>query len=397
MKLFDLLYEMANSLFTNKLRTALTMLGLIIGIVSVVLMLAAVAGVEEMVIKGFGGDKMNVLSLSSSRQLRVGKATQKEINYLKKNMPAIKEVSPIGYAEVEISSGKKKQGDMINIKDEVSLKLDHPNDPWKGRTFSQADMHAPTIILSYHTAKQLFDEPEQAVGKTVKLDGKEFEVIGVSGEMDFSSGNSVVPLDIFERTLRGKPIRLSTYNVVVHEGTDINQAKDVLVKVYTSQSKGMKESDVGVYAFADMLKDVKSFTTIFATLSLIIASTSLSVGGIGIMNMMLTNVTERTNEIGLRKAIGAKSSTITWQFLLEAIAVCLAGCAIAVLVAYLLVAIAAAAIPRLFPDMAGYRPIVTMGSIVLAIGVSTFIAISFGFYPARRASKLDPVEALRFQ
>lgn len=407
MKFRDLLYEMSNSLFSSKLRTALTMLGLVIGIVSVIVMLAAVQGVQNMVLGQMGGARASVVSFGfweQNSEVVISKKEQRiyrDIEYLKNNVPHVKEIGINAYANLELTNGSRSVNSFLMALDRIAGDLSTLGTPSSGRpiTSEEFEAGAPVVVLTHESAKQLFENPDEAVGKRVQVKGAALEVIGVlpQGGM-LGGGSDVIPLKAVERRIPKAVATFGTLEVVFEEESQVTEGSEMLVRVFNAKYPHLKpDENIYTFAYSEMLNEVRQFTQVFSILALVIASTSLTVGGIGIMNMMLTNVTERTREIGLRKAIGAKGSSITWQFLAEAIAVCLAGNFVAVIISYIFVFATSQLIPIVVPTMEGFDPVITWWSLLISVGVSTFIALVFGWYPARRASKLDPIEALRYQ
>lgn len=401
MRTRDLILEMGNSFASGKLRTGLTMLGLVIGIVSVIVMLAAVQGVQNMVLDQMGGGKMGTVSLSMPFAATSDTSTE-IIEYIKSNIPAVSGIGINSFSQYKGQYQDKEFDSQLYLQDWELGKNNTMIKAWAGRLPTEEEyvQGSRVFVIGHDDALKLFaDDPSQAVGRELKIYGLPFKVIGVGPKNSMIGPSGIMPFETYIKHLEpiASPAYIGTFEVSFPEDADMKQAQEVLKRVMVARFPDVPADGFYTYSYADMLNEVKQFTTIFSVLAMVIASTSLSVGGIGIMNMMLTNVTERTREIGLRKALGAKASNITAQFLGEAIAVCLVGCAVAILLGYAIVAAASAAIPQFFQEAQGFRPAVTGWSVLLSVGVSAGIAVLFGWYPARRASKLDPVEALRFQ
>lgn len=406
MKLRDLIFEMGNSLLSSKLRTALTMTGLIIGIVSVLVMLAAVQGVQNMVINQMGGSRATVVSFSAYEPygaITISKKDDriaKDIEYLKKTVPNVKEIGVNAFADFKLSSAKKTINSYGMVLDTVAGEMNSTNLPGKGRLITPEEFEsgAPVMVITHNDAQTLFEDADKAVGQRVKFGNTPIQIVGVfpQGGM-MGGGSNIIPLRTIERRIPGAFANFNSFEVAFNEESQVKEGAEMLKRVYQARYPNLSDDNMFTFAYTEMLNEVRQFTQVFSILALLIASTSLSVGGIGIMNMMLTNVTERTREIGLRKAVGAKGSSITWQFLFEAIAVCLSGNLVAVIVSYALVIGAKIIAPMISNSMAGFEPVITWWALLISVGVSTFIALVFGWYPARRASKLDPIEALRYQ
>jgi len=260
----------------------------------------------------------------------------------------------------------------------------------------QNSIAARAIVLSSTTVESLWgDENYNAVGQTVQISGQNFVVTGVlssssGGLTSALSGNACyIPLSTMTAQFTGK----TSYAVVMSTTTMEDQtAVSNLATSLLKSRHGIAASDdpdFTVTTMSSLLSLTSSITSILTTLLAAIASISLVVGGIGIMNMMLTSVTERTREIGLRKAIGATPGNITLQFLVEAIVLTGLGGVIGVFMGWLVSVIVNAT--------GSLSAKVTVSAILLGVGVCMLIGIVFGFYPAHRAAKLDPIEALRYQ
>jgi len=390
---------MGTSLLTNRLRTALTMLGLVIGIVSVIVMLSSVQGVQNMILGELGGGKASTVAVSGSNPM-----SEDDLAEVQGKISSIRSIGYLGMGKVDISSGSfSKSSVPVEYMDENLAKSTTTVQAWQGRVPTEREYKkgSPVIMLPYSMATRMFTYPEEAVGKTIDVNGASFQVVGVLAKegMMNRSESAIMPFGSYSQyaATDDSPVVIYMFEANFHKGVNLTKAQKLLKNVLMELHPEWEKSDISAYAYIDIIKKVKQFTGIFSILALIIASTSLTIGGIGIMNMMLTNVTERTREIGLRKAVGARAGSITLQFLCEAIAICLVGCFIAVLLGFGIVFSIGKVLPMIAPQAAGFVPEVTPWSVVVSVTVSAFIAIIFGWYPARRASKLDPVEALRYQ
>ena len=291
----------------------------------------------------------------------------------------------------------------------------------KGRYFlpSDSEQLRQVCILDGSLVKELFnDENADVIGKTVSLNGSKYSIIGtlkpVSNMFSFGGDSVYIPLKTSISRMGTEDVFQAFYAFVDESGdveTAKNMIKDALDKRHPVKdtspvddgavmSMGGQDinmdSNFQIMTSEDMTKMVDSITSSFTAILGSVASISLLVGGIGIMNMMLTNVSERIREIGLRKSIGAKARDITNQFLGEAIMLCLIGGVVGLLLGYLAALGIAAVLSVFSPDLA-FTPIVTPEIAAVAFLVSTFIGIIFGYGPARKAAKLDPVESLRHQ
>ncbi len=232
------------------------------------------------------------------------------------------------------------------------------------------------------------------VGKKIRIGNTDFTIIGVTvtrGGTGFGSADDVIyiPLSTAQQFFIGNDY-LSVMNIQVEDGADMEAASAGVKAALLSSHKitDATKADFSIFNQAEIVSTASSVTGTFTALLGAVAGISLLVGGIGIMNMMLTTVTERTREIGLRKAIGAEGADIRKQFLLEAIVLTFSGGAIGVLLGFGVAAIATAL---------GLPAAISSGSVLLAFAVSTGIGIVFGYYPASRAARMNPIEALRYE
>ena len=260
-------------------------------------------------------------------------------------------------------------------------------------TESQVRSMGRVVILGSTVAQDLFGENDP-LGQNIRINRVTFKVIGVTkskGSAGFFNPDDTVyvPLTTMQRILAGADF-LSTISISVENKNMMPQVQEEAMFVLATKHRVDPQSpDFSIISQADILGTLTQVTDTFTIFLASVAGISLIVGGIGIMNMMLTTVTERTREIGLRKAIGAKSKDINRQFLTEAIMLTFIGGGIGILMGW--------AISFSVSQFAGIATSVSLSSILLAFGVSAAIGIVFGYYPARRASKLNPIEALRYE
>ncbi len=246
-------------------------------------------------------------------------------------------------------------------------------------------------VLGQTVSTDLFGE-QSPIGKTVKINNVIFRVIGVlekKGGSGFANLDDMVfvPLSTMQKVLAGVDY-LSSIAVSVSDKDQMNTVKDEATSLLMVKHR-VDEADFSIISQADILGTLNQVTGAFTLFLAAVASISLVVGGIGIMNMMLTTVTERTREIGLRKAIGAKKKDINKQFLIEAVLLTFIGGVIGVILGW--------AVSFTISSLGVVQTSVSFSSVALAFGVSAVIGIIFGYYPARRASNLNPIEALRYE
>jgi putative ABC transport system permease protein len=250
-------------------------------------------------------------------------------------------------------------------------------------------------VLGPTVRDDLFGEEANPVGQTIRINGIQFNVIGVTatkGGTGFGSSDDMIfiPLTTAQRFLAGSDY-VSTINIQAESTEIMTQVQTDVTDLLLTRHKitDATLADFNIMNQSDIVATASSVTDTFTTLLAAVAGISLIVGGIGIMNMMLTTVTERTREIGLRKAIGAKSKDINLQFLIEAISMTFIGGLIGVILGWL--------IGYTLSSLNIIQTTMSLMSVLLAFGVSAGIGIIFGYYPARRASKLNPIEALRYE
>lgn len=403
----DLLYEIGQALKANKGRSALTILGIVIGIAAVVALTSLVAGMKQDLLSQVGADQARLIQYYATDG--VSKA---DLDYVKKTVPGYEKLAffdSMGSGEVSTKS-KSIQSTLYTVEAGLMERMGKSYPLNKGRYFSESDDKGARMvcILDAETTKQLFGSDDaDAVGKVVKLGSDNYSVIGTlkrqSGS-NFGMGSTFfVPRGTAEARLGARSDNGHLFIGIADEKADPDVLKTKTIEKLKqrqpqkNKSNGKNEMDsIAGYTQKDMADMVNQITGVFSAILSSVASISLLVGGIGIMNMMLTNVTERIREIGLRKSIGAKSRDIINQFLGESIFLCLVGGLVGLIVGYLGALGVAGLIGIFMPDMA-VKPIVTPGIALTAFGVSAFIGILFGWGPARRAAKLDPVESLRHQ
>jgi len=404
------------ALTANKLRSALTMLGIIIGVGAVIALMSAGEGVSAYVEEQFRGFGSNLLFVVAGGQDQafsgqpgtvVGGAelTNEDVEALRDPVraPDVVAVSPVVMQTTLVATAKEERVTQIEgvAPDYAAVRKWFPV---AGEFIRQTDIEARSrvAVLGQDVAEELFPENPYPLGETVKINDVLFRVIGImerKGGSSFGSQDDAVfvPLTTMQTRLVSMRSQSGDYQVsqIVVEAASkdsIDAASQQVATILRDQHDidFSDEDDFTILSQEDIISVFGNITNVLTTFLGAIAGISLLVGGIGIMNIMLVSVTERTREIGLRKAVGARRSDILWQFLLEAMTLSVVGG----LVGIGLGAVGASIISSLIE---GFEAFVTPQAVILATTFSAAVGLIFGVYPARRASLLNPIEALRYE
>ncbi|KKU72728.1 MAG: ABC transporter, permease protein [Parcubacteria group bacterium GW2011_GWA2_47_26] len=405
MRLQDILQETYTALSANKARSSLTILGIVIGIGSVIAMISIGQGASGQIqssIEGLGSNLLTVMPgfiqpgrgfVSAGRGS--SQTLKNEDTDALKHITGIAAISPELQRRFQITStiGNNTNSTVIGISPEYARVRNVEVAQGSFIAENHVTSMGRVAVLGPTVAEDLFGE-ENALGKTIRINKINFKVVGVlqtKGSAGFFNPDDTVfvPLSTMQKILAGSDF-ISTIAISVDSKNLMPQVQEEATLSLAQKHRVDPQSpDFSIVSQADILGTLTQVTNTFTIFLASIAGISLIVGGIGIMNMMLTIVTERTREIGLRKAVGAKKHDISTQFLTEAIMLTFAGGIIGVALGWLL----ALAVSR----FAGLATQVSLQAVLLAFGVSAAIGIIFGYYPARRAAALHPIEALRYE
>jgi len=407
MKIEDLLEETYFSLTVNKVRTGLTMLGIVIGIGSVIAMVSIGQGAQNSIQQSIQSIGSNLLMVTPGAQRVPGQTvsagrgsaqtlTQDDADAILSQVSGVQAVSAELSSRYQITARGTNTNTQV-VGTDISYPQVRSVQMGEGSFITSQNLQglARVAILGPTAVDDLFGSSTDPVGQSIRINQVDFTVVGVTvakGGSGFGSQDDMVfvPITTAQRFLSGDNY-VSEIDVQAQSSkimaTVQQSITDLLLQRHNISNPAL--ADFSVLNQADIVATASSVTGTFTLLLGAIAGISLLVGGIGIMNMMLTTVTERTREIGLRKAIGAKRKDVSTQFLTESIMLTFLGGVIGVLFGW--------AASFLITQFSGTATQVSLSSVILAFGVSAAIGIVFGYYPARRASALNPIEALRYE
>jgi putative ABC transport system permease protein len=418
MKLLDSLLVALGAMYANKLRSALTMIGLVVGVSAVIILMSLGRGVQATItsqVRDLGSDVLFVMpgrpadnpiagmmsSIGSIRSL-----TWEDAQALERSAdaPSVEAVAPFVTTYVEVVAGREN----------TITELDGTTPNWteiinydmaQGTSFNQGHMQsrANVAVLGHKVADTLFKDSDP-LDQYIKINGIRFRVIGILEKKGNTLGMSqdevvLMPLTtVFARVTKQRTTQgqhsIGSMLIKATGPDEVGAAKKEVTDILRKRHrlKEDEENDFNISTLEEVLSIVGTITGVLTLFLASIAAVSLLVGGIGIMNIMLVSVKDRTREIGIRKAVGAKRRDILLQFLIESATLSLSGGAIGLLIGWAVAKIITA-VGRDF----GIAAVISPDIVILAFSVAVGVGVFFGIYPASRAARLDPIEALRYE
>jgi putative ABC transport system permease protein len=406
--LYQSIVEALESLSANKLRSALTILGIVIGVAAVIAMISIGRGAENTItgsIQGIGTNLLFVFSSDSEEVRNPKPITLGDAGAIADpfQAPSVAEVAPVLQGRREVSFGSESTVTSIQgvtpaygLARNLGLK--------EGEFIREEHIlgQASVVLLGTEVADALFGRTEGLTGETVRIEGDPFRVIGILEERGGSAFNNeddvvLVPLTTAQTRLirRSTRDRVDLLMVQAASAQEVPQAVEEVAQILRTRHRtAVGADDFSILTQQDFLNTASTITNVLTIFLGGIAAISLLVGGIGIMNIMLVSVTERTREIGLRKALGARKRDILVQFLTESSVLSLIGGLIGILLGWSIATIVGRIAAA---NNAPIEPAIGLDVVLLATLFSTAVGLFFGLYPANRAAGLEPVEALRYE
>ena len=381
----------------SKMRSFLTMLGIIIGVCAVIVIVGLGNGMTNYIQDSFSEIGTNLLQVTISGRGTSRRATVDDMYAIvENNRDCLDKISPLVYvpASVKIGSETRSRTSVMGISEEYFAGRGYGMEQGRGIEYMDVLGRSNICVVGKYVSDNYYGGA--AVGDTIKVGNTKLKIVGVmeqdADEMEEGGSDDYVYLPYSTASRIAHIGTFTTYAVTVHSEEQAAQGKkaieDGLYKIYGDSNA------YGVVSAVELLDLFTSMVDTVIVVLTIIAAISLLVGGIGIMNIMLVSVTERTREIGIRKALGAREGTILQQFVIEAATTAAIGGVIGIGMGYLLSSVATKIIAALMPEAITVTP--SADSVLVAFGISAGIGVLFGYLPARKAARLNPIEALRY-
>ena len=388
--IYETVRQAFQNIWSNKFRTFLTMLGIIIGVMAVIVIVGLGNGMTQSIKDSFSDMGTNILSVNIMGRGSRNVSVDAVYDIVESHPDLFASVSPTGtdsYSNTTVKGVSEVYFDMLGYT------ID------EGRLLNYVDLENNKKVCVVGAYINRVAYGGNAVGQTIKIGSTRYTIVGVLEakvtDLENQEGSNddmiFVPYTTALRVARSSTV--SSYSVTIADESKLSEGKTI----FEDALKSLLHSDSGymVTSLSEMLDTMTSMVNMVVTILTAIAAISLLVGGIGIMNIMMVSVTERTREIGIRKALGAQESTILGLFVTEAAATSALGGVLGIGLGYLLSAVANRILPMVLTDMTlTVSP--SIGSVVVAFSISMGIGVLFGFLPARRAARLNPIEALRY-
>jgi putative ABC transport system permease protein len=400
--------EALDSLNANKTRAALTILGIVIGVAAVIAMLAVGSGAQDTILGSIGGIGTNLLfvfqgnpqeELANEQPMTMGDANAIGDIF---QAPHVEDVAPVITGPITaVYSGETSNSEIYGVTPSYETVRNYGLLEGEFINDEHLNGRASVALLGVDVADKLFDRRELITGETIRLDGQPFRVIGIlepKGGGSFGSQDDVILVPLTTARVRLVDRERDHIDLVFAQAINAESVmlanQEIAQILRTRHRTELGADDFSIFTQEDFLSVAGTITNVLTIFLGGIAAISLLVGGIGIMNIMLVSVTERTKEIGLRKAVGAKKKDILIQFLTESSLLSLIGGIIGIIFGWII----AFAVGKI-AEASGtpFVPAVSLSAILLATIFSTAVGLFFGIYPANRAANLEPVEALRYE
>ena len=415
MKVWDCFATALHTLFSNKMRSVLTMLGILIGVAAVISMVSLIRAEQAMIQQSFeslGANLIMVTPGAPSGGMGMGGVlgstqtlTLEDAEAIARDAPSVLMVAPVTQTTTQIVAGGENIGCLtLGVTYEYQYVRNFEIDQGSFITEQDYKGRARVVVLGSQLTETLFGQMS-AVGQSLRIEGRQFKVIGVLKNKGEAFGtedqSAMIPLSTAQAFISseragsgGHTIQAISVQARSKEAIDAAQWEMSNILRQRHHIKPGEQDDFQVISMGDITRVADQMYSIGELIMGAIAGISLLVGGIGIMNIMLVSVTERTREIGLRKSVGAKRRDISLQFLIEAAVLSLCGGAVGVGLGWLIVRISAGVLANMGIPISAIVP----GDVIaLAVGVAIFVGLVSGIYPAIRAARLDPIEALRHE